>query len=1423
MPNVTSQNLFAVLPSMINIIRGQATSAKITLHKNYVGNPLPVALQNNVMVEYINSDNVVFKTQSISASNLISGTGDLANQISLEITAQESAALNFSAAGIQGELYVRIYITQTAQTIILPKLKVGNVYDAGDQIGEIVASRFTVPSTVYKIKALDNYASTMPGAGEMVFNSATPSSVTMVKIANQDDKGFKNQWLESVLADRIGVDGLTNSIFFTNVNNTSEYVLYRISNYVRVNTDGDADDNGLEDAIQLGLIYEGNSTSADLPFEWVAGDSFGIFTESYQGLLSQGIQITTPTHLGGVDGVRELTFTGTSVTSVTGQNATDGELTIDIAPGQKGEKGEIGDKGEVGNKGDQGDQGIKGDTGQKGEEGETAYEVYANSMSNPYNESDWLNSLIGPKGESVTGPKGDDGRTAYEVYTDTNGGPNPLNEVDWLNSLVGSQGSTGDKGEAGANGDRYNTSSSSSFTIPSVGQGALVVETGLSLMAGQHIRISYNVANWQISEIQSYNSANGELIVKEPTTFQGGVTNNSFVIALTGSDGEAGNKGEVGPAGAKGSTGDLGNTGLSAYQAYMQDWVNTYANTNYLSEQDWLAAMVGSAGPTGPTGNAGPAGDKGEVGDAGEKGAPGDKGEASNVAGPAGPTGDTGSTGPAGGPGDKGDAGDAGDKGEPGTSGAKGAQGDTGSTGLKGDPGAKGEEGSAGDKGAQGDAGGTGAKGATGSQGDAGSTGPEGPTGLKGEVGDPGAKGEEGTNGTKGEPGTNGQNGSTGPDGIQGPQGAQGEPGGVGPQGPQGDKGAQGETGAKGEASTEVGPQGQKGADGNSGAGTKGEPGDAGDKGEQGDASTEVGPQGQKGEIGVGDKGDKGDDGSTAYEVYADSMGNPLGESAWLNSLVGAKGETGQKGEIGVGEKGAQGDAGDKGETGAGDKGAQGDAGDAGDKGAQGDAGLKGETGGVGAKGDAGDAGDKGAQGDTGAKGEVGVGTAGDKGAQGDAGDKGAQGDTGAKGEVGIGTAGDKGAQGDAGAKGEVGPQGGQGPQGGVGPGITFKGDVATQGNLPGGAATGDAYIVQADDSLWIYDGSAWVDGGSIQGPQGAQGNIGNTGLKGETGGVGAKGDAGDAGGAGDKGAQGDAGDKGAQGDAGDKGAQGDTGAKGEVGVGQEGPEGQKGAQGAQGDASTEVGPQGQKGNDGDAGAKGATGDAGDKGAQGDTGAKGEVGVGQKGEVGPQGGQGPQGQPGGTGPTGPTGPDGPDGPNGPDGPGGPTGPQGAPGAKGDTGAGGGGGNLYFARIEYTSTQALGGVEFLDPSGNGDFLTAGANVGTIAGNNVDLTFGNEATPPKEIIAYGYQANNSRYVITQLDGGGNNASFYALGANENVHSSNFGIGNQVTTDIMTQFATAKLTLDLSMANLDAVRNAGGFGQETKEAHAFIMFRF
>jgi hypothetical protein len=91
--------------------------------------------------------------------------------------------------------------------------------------------------------------------------------------------------------------------------------------------------------------------------------------------------------------------------------------------------------------------------------------------------------------------------------------------------------------------------------------------------------------------------------------------------------------------------------------------------------------------------------------------------------------------------------------------------------------------------------------------------------------------------------------------------------------------------------------------------------------------------------------------------------------------------------------------------------------------------------------------------------------------------------------------------------------------------GINFKGEVPTEADLPASATQGDSYIVQADDSFWVYDEtSGWVSGGSIQGPQGIQGPAGPQGIQGEQGiqGVaGAQGPAGPAGPAGADGADG--------------------------------------------------------------------------------------------------------------------------------------------------------------------------------------------------------------------------------------------------------------------------------------------------------------
>jgi hypothetical protein len=185
-----------------------------------------------------------------------------------------------------------------------------------------------------------------------------------------------------------------------------------------------------------------------------------------------------------------------------------------------------------------------------------------------------------------------------------------------------------------------------------------------------------------------------------------------------------------------------------------------------------------------------------------------------------------------------------------------------------------------------------------------------------------------------------------------------------------------------------------------------------------------------------------------------------------------------------------------------------------------------------------------------------------------------------------------------------------------------MKGSVPTSADLPTtGNHQGDAYLVAADDSLWIWDGAKWIDGGSIQGPPGVQGPVG------------------------------------AQGPQGPAGPQGTQGVPGPIG-----PIGPQGIQGIPGTASVLIGDTPPAGaadtniwwksntgalyvlyNDGNSSqwvqaAPGAVGNPGPPGPQG-----------PQGNIGPAGPQGTQGNPGPQGPAGNTGAQGPQGPQGPPG------------------------------------------------------------------------------------------------------------------------------------------------------------------------------
>lgn len=146
------------------------------------------------------------------------------------------------------------------------------------------------------------------------------------------------------------------------------------------------------------------------------------------------------------------------------------------------------------------------------------------------------------------------------------------------------------------------------------------------------------------------------------------------------------------------------------------------------------------------------------------------------------------------------------------------------------------------------------------------------------------------------------------------------------------------------------------------------------------------------------------------------------------------------------------------------------------------------------------------------------VGPTGPTGGIGPTGPTGATGATGPTGAASTipGPLGPTGVTGPTGVAGPTGPTGVTGPTGAPGAGITYKGVVSTIGSLPPtGNTTGDAYIVSADNHLYVWNGTTWTDGGSVSsviGPTGATGSSGTAGATGPTGPTGAQGNTGVAG-----------------------------------------------------------------------------------------------------------------------------------------------------------------------------------------------------------------------------------------------------------------------------------------------------------------------
>lgn len=90
---------------------------------------------------------------------------------------------------------------------------------------------------------------------------------------------------------------------------------------------------------------------------------------------------------------------------------------------------------------------------------------------------------------------------------------------------------------------------------------------------------------------------------------------------------------------------------------------------------------------------------------------------------------------------------------------------------------------------------------------------------------------------------------------------------------------------------------------------------------------------------------------------------------------------------------------------------------------------------------------------------------------------------------------GERGEQGIQGLQGDVGPKG---PKGDIGEGLKILGSFDQPSQLPASGDIGDAYLIQGD--LYVWDGTAYINAGNIQGPPGVDGVDGMDGQPGADG-----------------------------------------------------------------------------------------------------------------------------------------------------------------------------------------------------------------------------------------------------------------------------------------------------------------------------------
>jgi hypothetical protein len=177
-------------------------------------------------------------------------------------------------------------------------------------------------------------------------------------------------------------------------------------------------------------------------------------------------------------------------------------------------------------------------------------------------------------------------------------------------------GTSGTSGTSGYDGDRFRTTSTTTFTLGVT--TTIVVEPGLAYTPAQDIIITYNVGNHQTCTVVTYDINTGVMVIGAPVTVTGSGTYSLWTVNLDGAAGGDGSSGTSGTSGLSGSSGTTGTSGSSG-----------------VSGSSGTSGTTGTSGSSGINGATGTSGTSGSSGSSGSAGTSGSSGTSPTLPGPA--------------------------------------------------------------------------------------------------------------------------------------------------------------------------------------------------------------------------------------------------------------------------------------------------------------------------------------------------------------------------------------------------------------------------------------------------------------------------------------------------------------------------------------------------------------------------------------------------------------------------------------------------------------------------------------------------------------------------------------------------------------------------------------------------------------------